>query len=368
MGYSWLWRCSKFTKAAVSNDTFFNQRVLHNKKKSKKACNRLVGFVLTYRHFSGFGLFPAKFPPYRWRLLLGSSLQSIGIMKKTIIAFLLVTILTSCAPAVQTTLQAETSTLTPTAVLTLTPFPSPSAAPPMLTPLPSATPTAAPPTPTPLATFQDPEAEIRSLIRNHGGCQLPCWWGITPGVTSWLDASRFFARFSDHVTIEESRRGQIDSRPYQQFIVYYRSGLSIDYAVSTTIEVTEGTVRLLLIDLEASIASGYSPKRILSDLGEPDEVLVNDMDTSLSNLTLWYESRGVAATFLVDEDESSQELCLIAFQGTATWDSFDPSFRALMDDASAVPLQERFSISAPEFLSVIAMTELPVCVPLAAAQ
>jgi len=277
---------------------------------------------------------------------------------------------TALPPPTETTSPYPPTSLSPssTARPTSTPRPSPTAAPPTLAPLPSATPTAAPPTLTPLATFQDPEAEIRSLIRNHGGCQLPCWWGISPGVTSWLDASRFFARFSDHVTIEESRRGQIDSRPYQRFIVYYRSGLAIDYAVSTTIEVTEGTVRLLMIDLEASMASGYSPKRILSDLGEPDEVLVYDMDTSLSNLTLWYESRGIAATFLVDEDESSQELCLIAFQGTAAWDSSDPSYSALMDDASAVPLQERFSISAPEFLSVIAKSELPVCVPLEAAQ
>jgi hypothetical protein len=38
-----------------------NKKVLYGKERANKACSRLVGFVPTYKHFSGFGLFlPSK--------------------------------------------------------------------------------------------------------------------------------------------------------------------------------------------------------------------------------------------------------------------------------------------------------------------
>jgi hypothetical protein len=30
--------------------------------------------------------------------------------------------------------------------------------------------------------------QLLDLYLNNGGCQLPCWWGITPGETSWQEA------------------------------------------------------------------------------------------------------------------------------------------------------------------------------------
>ena len=33
----------------------------------------------------------------------------------------------------------------------------------------------------------------RGQMRDNGGCELPCWWSITPGETSWKDAVQFFA-------------------------------------------------------------------------------------------------------------------------------------------------------------------------------
>lgn len=53
-------------------------------------------------------------------------------------------------------------------------------------------------TETPLPTLPSDDAYIRlqELVENNAGCRLPCWWGITPGKTSWQDASHFLGSFT----------------------------------------------------------------------------------------------------------------------------------------------------------------------------
>lgn len=72
----------------------------------------------------------------------------------------------------------------------------------------TATPTASPsatsvPTPTftPLPTLADAQAqaEILDLLKNNAGCKLPCWWGITPGETTWQEAIHFLQSLSPRI-------------------------------------------------------------------------------------------------------------------------------------------------------------------------
>lgn len=51
-------------------------------------------------------------------------------------------------------------------------------------------------TPLPTLSARQARVKINELLGTNGGCELPCWWGITPGETSWHDASRFLKTFS----------------------------------------------------------------------------------------------------------------------------------------------------------------------------
>jgi hypothetical protein len=33
---------------------------------------------------------------------------------------------------------------------------------------------------------------VSEMLRDNGGCRLPCWWGFTPGETLWQTAEAFF--------------------------------------------------------------------------------------------------------------------------------------------------------------------------------
>jgi hypothetical protein len=71
-------------------------------------------------------------------------------------------------------------------------------------------------TPTPGPT-QDAETEalVLDLLHNNGGCELPCWWGFTPGKTYWTTARDFFLSkgidFSDPTFLPFQKRGIFDA-------------------------------------------------------------------------------------------------------------------------------------------------------------
>jgi hypothetical protein len=47
-------------------------------------------------------------------------------------------------------------------------------------------------TPAPTLSVEEAQALVSDLLQSNGGCQLPCWWGFTPGETSWRTAYEFF--------------------------------------------------------------------------------------------------------------------------------------------------------------------------------
>ena len=54
------------------------------------------------------------------------------------------------------------------------------------------------PTLSPAPTLSPDEARdlVRDLLATNAGCRLPCWWGLTPGETTWGIAERFLSSFA----------------------------------------------------------------------------------------------------------------------------------------------------------------------------
>lgn len=53
------------------------------------------------------------------------------------------------------------------------------------TPHPTRTPR---PTPRPTLTADEEYTYVREMLATNAGCELPCWWGITPGESDWQEA------------------------------------------------------------------------------------------------------------------------------------------------------------------------------------
>jgi hypothetical protein len=49
------------------------------------------------------------------------------------------------------------------------------------------------PTPVPTITAEEEYVLVSEMLRDNGGCRLPCWWGFIPGEIPWETTEIFFA-------------------------------------------------------------------------------------------------------------------------------------------------------------------------------
>ena len=175
--------------------------------------------------------------------------------------YFLAVFLVGCCDAANRSV-AYPATQTSKTVISSTPFPI------INTPIGTTTPLAdklVPTTPPDKAYVQ-----LQDILKSNAGCRLPCWWGITPGKTSWKDASHFLDAFT---TIDQDEMNQ--KNPVRDYAYVYirlpllpeQGTLVHDYIVK------DNTV----IEISAFVYD-WSPflylNNVLTEYGLPDEIFV----------------------------------------------------------------------------------------------
>ena len=167
------------------------------------------------------------------------------------VAVIAMLILAACTPSALPTLTPASVTTLPTIVTlmpTMTATPT-RAVTPTTTAIPSPTPPPRTPTitPTPVPTLTaKQEAEfVAAMLKTNGGCELPCWWGITPGETSHQAVRDFFSLqsiqlFSGGRHYEGSERIFRIPHPERLF----------DYDVYIRFDARDGVIRSIRVDSE----------------------------------------------------------------------------------------------------------------------
>jgi hypothetical protein len=152
-------------------------------------------------------------------------------------------------------------------------------------------------TPLPTLTADEREDYFIGLIQNIGKCILPCWWGMTPGKTSWQEVENFvsglgFGEFpladEDYVDIPADIEKQ---QLYQSFHIRRKSDL-----VSNILFDAYGTYSPASM---LSVWSSYSPKAILSTYGEPSRIMLHAAygNQAVYNLLLFYDQKGILIVY-----------------------------------------------------------------------
>jgi hypothetical protein len=132
-------------------------------------------------------------------------------------------------------------------------------------------------TPKSTLSAEQRENQILELLQTNGGCELPCWWGIMPGTTTWSQAQAFLEGLGVKTSIDRTSGNAID---------HGTSGLSIaSHSIHNGIGFTEraGIVQEIGIGSSSTNPStnlsgwleawaGYSPKQIISKYGVPDRI------------------------------------------------------------------------------------------------
>jgi hypothetical protein len=161
---------------------------------------------------------------------------------------------------------------------------------------PTRTPTSVPtaiPTPLPTLAPDEMQATVRQMLQTNGGCELPCWWGITPGETSWEEMQAAFA--NQGIGMQD---GQLDLESWNAALGY---NLKVEFEQedglvhSVSIEEYEWYYNTPLRDDFADTWRRYALPQVLSHHGVPSEVILK-LDRWDYRYTMWvvYESQGIA--------------------------------------------------------------------------
>jgi hypothetical protein len=162
-----------------------------------------------------------------------------------------------------------------------------------------------------------PDAEdalLVDMLSSNGGCELPCWWGITPGVTSWENAQERFLSYGKSVT---SWSWDADKWGMGHKVgLFGRHGsYPFDYVVAHTFYEKEGTVSLIgaqghvpgwpakewsLSPRFAQDWDRYTLDQVLARFGKPSQVLLHywgDFE-ALFSVGVLYEERGILVEYM----------------------------------------------------------------------
>lgn len=228
-------------------------------------------------------------------------------MKKTISLFklslIIAVILSGCGQEInQATIQAtHTSSVTATATMTASPIPPTQT--PTITPsiTPTWTPTLKPSlSPMPTLPTEMARAYVLGLLEDNGGCQLPCWWGLTPGETDWDVAEQFLASFSSRMaTYRDSPMAQ-DFYAYS--LIYYLP--QPQFPSYAGIRLTIRAERIAQVNISGiKGANAYQIRSMLKRYGQPDSVWIGATTSMMPpdwksgfHLVLYYDE-GIFASY-----------------------------------------------------------------------
>jgi hypothetical protein len=142
----------------------------------------------------------------------------------------------------------------------------------------------------------DQQKSIVEAMFNNPICSLPCWWGITPGITEWSEAEKILnmmgispEKYNSYTVNENS-----EEVTYDNYEIRYET--TKETIERFSLHVRKTTVNVLSISFIESFEN-YSIHNILKGYGKPSEILIYTNEYSLGDGALPF------STVLIYENE-----------------------------------------------------------------
>ena len=186
----------------------------------------------------------------------------------------------------------HTPTSSPSPTRTITATPSPTIIPTIITP-----------TSLPTISPVNIDQAIFNLVKTNGGCSLPCWWGITPGITSWPEAKQILEQYN--AAIESYGPSEVKIENENHIVEYYKVSLvSADFpeGIYTSFNVLDKYELYTIHSLRTTTDPQYLLSLVLLNYGKPDSVYIKTYSSvpSLSYpfyIILYYPEQKFAAGY-----------------------------------------------------------------------
>jgi len=157
-------------------------------------------------------------------------------------------------------------------------------------------------------------ALLTEMLKHNGGCDLPCWWGITPGETRWADAEAQFLAYGKNVVhLEENQ--SLWGTDHATTLFWRRDPYPYDYIVAHHFSEKDGLVSLISIQGHTSgwptqirpvpqhftqNWQRYTLAQVLQRYGKPSEILLHYWRDMIApyGVRLVYEERNFVIEYM----------------------------------------------------------------------
>lgn len=222
------------------------------------------------------------------------------------------------------------------------------------TPIYALTPTFVPTlTPRPTLSSQDAQVAVLKLISNNGGCNLPCWWGLTPGKTTWQEARNFLEILSPQII---SLRDNVYGLTYKNLPKDISGGV-----IGATISTSNDVIQTISTDIYYPLAE------IMQKNGKPTEIWIFADKETINpeipfTLALFYADQGILAIYQgTSLREESPEICPNRIGGDqVSWFLWNPSLAFSFADAGRNALLFQNTPSERPFLQINDVTNMDI--------
>jgi hypothetical protein len=186
---------------------------------------------------------------------------------------------------------------------------------------PTSTWTSEPSTPTlgPTLTGNDTEKLVLDLLENNGGCNLPCWWGFTPGKTTWEPARNFFLSHGMHVIsyLEGAYNTgfEVDKDNFGIYVSFFIENDVIKVISAGSQSYSSPYDAIFGDPFFLKAMNRYLLPKMLATLGKPDQVMIfvlPDKSTEAPDyfFLLYYPRSGILLQYAGLSDKRGSELRL----------------------------------------------------------
>jgi hypothetical protein len=169
-------------------------------------------------------------------------------------------------------------------------------------------------------------AFVSRMLQDNSGCRLPCWWGFTPGETSWQTVQAFFASLGKRIetwSVDNVQNYTVyfDIPDYQH---YHRQFYSVKGGAVEMISI--GTVPP--VDKDGRPAYGdpqfaedwraYMLPQILGVYGQPSQVVLGvsrDTPWLPFDLLLFYPEKGILVQYSGPAENEEWEIFRVCPHG-----------------------------------------------------
>lgn len=183
-------------------------------------------------------------------------------------------------------------------------------------------------TPLPTLSRNEHESRILELLSDNGGCKLPCWWGILPGVTAWDEAWQILSPLGPEPYVSiASTKEYLPGTQIVSLSIPVSESISASQSIHITLRIVNTVQTISIYPTERS--DNFRLSRFLLNYGSPSEIWIHTYRSYLggvppADILLFYPEQGILARYSteltqINESQDTANICLDSTPHLTLW-------------------------------------------------